>query len=258
MVLPVASPPPAVDWCPPPRQVQVLAEDNFRQGLQHWRLEAQDPRSVVKAEAGVLDIQTPAGLSLWWRAPLQGDVAIGFSATPLPAPATAGGLAGRVSDLNMFWNASEADSSSPRQRDGAFASYDSLQAFYVGFGANGNSTTRLRRYDGQGQRELLDGWADGAEASPADRQGPMQPHTRLRVGEAVQVWLVSRSPTADDPAHGRWWANGRLLFTLTAPPLPAGAFAWRTTASRWQLRDFRVLGCRPAAPATAATPLRSP
>jgi hypothetical protein len=239
--------------------VQLLAEDHFHQGLQRWRLEAQDPRSLVTAEAGVLDVQAPAGLSLWWRAPLQGDVALGFSATPLPAPASAGPLAGRVSDLNMFWHASEADGQPPRPRDGAFASYDSLRAFYVGFGANGNTTTRLRRYDGTGLRTLLDGWADGAEASPADRQGPMQAHTRLQVGEAVQVWLVSRQPTADDPVVGRWWVNGRLLFALQASSVTGawpqqGHFALRTTASRWQFRHFQVLACQRVAGALPTPP----
>jgi hypothetical protein len=123
-------------------------------------------------------------------------------------------------------------------------------------GANGNTTTRLRRYDGQGGRWLLDGWADAPEAGTLDRQGPMQAHTRLHAGEAVQVLIVSRQPTADDPAHGRWFANGRLLFTLAAPtpPLLRGAFALRTTASRWQVRHFQVLACHhPAALPTLPT-----
>ena len=51
---------------------------------------------------------------------------------------------GRLSDLNMFWNALEADGSEPHPRNGRFSSYDTLTTYYVGFGANANTTTRLR------------------------------------------------------------------------------------------------------------------
>ncbi len=236
--------PPDDSWCAPPRQVQVVAADDFRHGLRQWRLEAQDPRTEVRASDGVLDVQTPAGLSLWWRQPLHGDYAIRFSATALPAPASAGTLAERVSDLNMFWNASEADGSAPRPRTGAFAAYDTLRSYYVGFGANGNTTTRLRIYDGQGTRTLLDGWADAPEAEAGDRRGAMSAGTRLVAGQAVAVQIVSRAPTTTDPVHLRWSVNGHTLFTRSdAQPLLQGWFALRTTASRLQLRQFEVLQC---------------
>ncbi|HET7867541.1 MAG TPA: DUF6250 domain-containing protein [Burkholderiaceae bacterium] len=234
-------------WCPPAQQ-QVLAREDFDAGLAQWRIEAQDPRSRVQPVRHqgrpALELQAPAGLSLWWQQPLPGDYALRFIATPLPAPKEAGPtLAGRVSDLNMFWNATEADGSPPRPRSGAFAAYDSLHAYYVGFGANGNTTTRLRRY-GDGQRALLDGWADAPEATPADRQGAMTQATRLHAGVPVAVQIVSRQPTAQDPATLRWWANGRLLFEhRDAAPLSAGRFAFRTTASAWRLERFELLGC---------------
>ncbi|MBI5257815.1 MAG: hypothetical protein HY855_15025 [Burkholderiales bacterium] len=254
-MLPALPPPAADSWCAPPAQVQRLAADDFRHGLQHWRLEAQDPRTQVQATGGVLDLQTPAGLTLWFTRPLSGDYAVRFTATALPAPASAGPLAGRVSDLNMFWNATEADGSPPRPRDGAFASYDTLRLYYAGFGANGNTSTRLRHYDGQGARTLLDGYADPPAAEPADRRGAMNATTRLVAGQAVQVQIVSRRPTPADPLHLRWSAHGHTLFTLAQPPqaaLLSGWFALRTTASRLQLRDFEVLGC--SHPEPTATP----
>lgn len=235
-------------WCPPAQQ-QVLARDDFEASLAHWQVEAQDPRSrvqpVMHQGRPALELHAPAGLSLWWHQPLSGEYALRFIATPLPAPPEAGpALAGRVSDLNMFWNATEADGSAPRPRSGAFATYDNLRAYYVGFGANGNTTTRLRRYGGDGQRHLLDGWADAPEASPADRQGPMTAATRLHAGEPVAVQIVSRQPTAQDPVSLRWWAGGRQLFEHRDPaPLRTGRFAFRTTASAWRLEHFEVLGC---------------
>ena len=236
---------PATDaWCPPPLQQQVLAADNFQHGLQQWRLEAQDPRAVVQAQDGVLDVQTPAGLTLWFMRPLAGTYTIRYTATALPAPASAGALAGRVSDLNMFWNASEADGGPPQVRNGAFAAYDTLRSYYVGFGANSNRSTRLRHYEGSGKRTLLDGYADGLEAEAGDRRGAMTAATQLVPGVPVQVQIVSRAPTPADPVHLRWQANGHTQFTLaSAAPLQAGWFALRTTASRLQLRHFVVLHC---------------
>lgn len=247
----------AAAWCPAPqREVTVIAED-FDHGLGRWRVEAQDARTAIaQVHAGghpALDVQAPRGVTLWLQQPLSGDYAVRFVATPLPAPASAGALAGRVSDLNMFWNAAEADRPGLAARSGAFAEYDSLQAYYVGFGANGNTTTRLRRYDGSGRRVLLDGWADPPETEAADRRGAMTVHTRLVAGRPVQVQLVSRRPTDADPVHLRWWANDQLLFEHREPePRLQGHFGLRTTASRWQFASLRVLRCE--APADAASP----
>lgn len=232
----------ALAWCEPPRQLARIAGDDFTAGLGRWRLEAEDPRAVVTATAGVLDIATPAGLSLWWREPLAGDYAIRFTAEALPAPETAGPHAGRLSDLNMFWNAEEADGGPPRPRPGGFGSYDSLATYYVGFGANANTTTRLRLYDGR-ERHILAGFADMPLREPGEQ--PMAPLTRLRAGQVLAIEIVSRRPTAADPVHLRWQADGRTVFMRAdAQPRLQGWFALRTTASRLQVRDFEILQCR--------------
>ncbi|MCE4552974.1 DUF6250 domain-containing protein [Roseateles cellulosilyticus] len=232
----------ALAWCEPPRALQRVAADDFRAGLARWRLEAEDVRAVVTATGGVLDIATPAGLTLWWREPLSGDYAVRFTAVALPAPPGAGALAGRLSDLNMFWNATDTDGQPPRERSGRFADYDSLQAYYVGFGANGNTTTRLRLY-GDGRRELLAGLAEGTAAEPGE--APITPQARLHLARPMTVEIVSRAPTADDPVHLRWQLDGQPLFTRADPaPRLRGHFALRTTASRLQIRDFEVLQCR--------------
>lgn len=229
-------------WCEAPRRLVQAASDDFRAGLSRWRLEAEDARAAVTAQNGVLDIATPAGLSLWWREPLAGDYAIRFTALALPAPASAGPHAGRLSDLNMFWNATEADGSPPRPRSGRFADYDSLQAWYVGFGANGNTTTRLRRY-AAGQRELLAGFADAAVAEPGEQA--LTSGLQLHGGRPLAIEIVSRQPTAADPVHLRWSVDGVTVFSRVAAPVGlAGHFAVRTTASRLQLRAFEVVACR--------------
>ena len=229
-------------WCEAPRRLEQVAADDFRTGLARWRLEAEDERAVVTAANGVLDIATPAGLSLWWREPLSGDYAIRFTAVALPAPASAGEHAGRISDLNMFWNALEADGSEPYPRSGRFGAYDTLPTYYVGFGANANATTRLRHYDGS-QRRLLTGFADGPIAEPIEQ--PMTPQTRLQRGKPLTVEIVSRHPTPDNAVHLRWRAGSNELFTRADPnPRLHGYFALRTTASRLQIRDFQILQCQ--------------
>lgn len=238
----LAAPLAAFAWCEAPRKLEQIAADDFRAGLTRWRLEAEDERAVVSANGGVLDIATPAGLSLWWREPLSGDYAIRFTAVALPAPATAGALAGRLSDLNMFWNALEADGSEPYPRSGKFGGYDTLPTYYAGFGANGNTTTRLRLYDGS-QRRLLTGFADGAIAETGE--APMTRETRLHAGKPLSIEIVSRQPTAADPVHLRWRADSNEVFTRADPnPRLHGYFALRTTASRLQIRDFQILRCQ--------------
>jgi hypothetical protein len=232
----------ATAWCEPPRTLEPVAADDFRAGLARWRLEAEDARAVVTAAGGVLDIATPAGLSLWWREPLAGDYAIRFTAVALPAPASAGTHAGRVSDLNMFWNALEADGSEPYPRSGKFGGYDTLPTYYAGFGANGNTTTRLRHYTGSA-RQLLTGFADGAIAESGE--APMTPQTRLQAGKPISIEIVSRQPTRADPVHLRWSAGSNEIFTRAdANPRVHGYFALRTTASRLQISDFQILRCQ--------------
>jgi hypothetical protein len=204
-------------WCAPPRQLQPIAADEFRSGLANWRLEAEDARAVVTAQDGVLDIQTPAGLSLWWKDRLTGDYTIRFTAMALPAPESAGPHAGRLSDL--------------------ISAYDDLRAYYVGFGANANTTTRLRVYDGE--RRLVAGFADAGIAEPGERA--MSEATRLHAGQSLAIEIIS-STTAPQL---RWSVNDQALFTRAEQESRLqGHFALRTTASRLQIRDFQILQCR--------------
>ncbi|CAM5325161.1 hypothetical protein SAFG77S_00087 [Streptomyces afghaniensis] len=78
-----------------------------------------------------------------------------YTATPV----SEGGVNDRVSDLNNFWNATDVRSPGDlfaTPRAGALAEYDHLTTYYAGFGANYNTTTRLRRYVGEpGVRPLI-------------------------------------------------------------------------------------------------------
>ncbi|MYW64197.1 Tat pathway signal sequence domain protein [Streptomyces sp. SID8379] len=197
---------------------RLIAADGFRHGLRHWAVELENGGSVT-ASRGVLDIDVPAGASLWFRQRLTGPYVISYTATPVDE----GGVNDRVSDLNNFWNAT--DVRSPRDlfattRTGALADYDYLTTYYAGFGANYNTTTRLRRYVGEsGVRPLV-----------YDYPGPL-----LTANEPNRVRIVSDGSTV------QWWNNGQLVFDYTDPePYTSGHFAFRTTWSHFRLADFEV------------------
>ena len=139
----------------------------------------------------------------------------------------AGGKNDRVSDLNVFWMAT--DSRSPADlfathRSGAFADYNQLLTYYVGQGGNTNTTTRFRRYIGrQDTRPLL---PEHDLKSLDVLLKPNQPRNIQLVafGERVQ-----------------YYDNGRLLFDFHDPaPYTRGNFAFRTVTSHIQIRGVRV------------------
>ncbi|QIJ65806.1 DUF6250 domain-containing protein [Streptomyces sp. JB150] len=202
---------------PRPRP-RLIARDDFRHGLGSWAAELQGGGTVT-ASRGVLDIDVPSGATVWFRQRLQGPYVLAYTATPVAA----GGPNDRVSDLNNFWNAT--DVRSPRDlfatpRGGALAEYDHLTTYYAGYGANHNTTTRLRRYVGEaGVRPLV-----------FDYTEPL-----LVPNEPNRVRIVSAGPTV------QWWNNGRLVFDYTDPePYTAGHFAFRTVWSHFRISDFRV------------------
>jgi len=200
--------------------------DDFRHGLGNWLVEAEKP-ARVEAVKGVLDLDTPEGLSVWFRSELTGPVMIEYKAQAV----SAGGPNDRVSDLNAFWMATDPRSPGDliaKPRNGAFADYDQLQTYYVGQGGNANTTTRFRRYLGRdGDRPLL---------PENDRKGADD----LLV---ANVWQTVRLV-----AFGgliQYWRDGRKVFEYRdSAPYARGWFALRTTRSHLRIRDFKVFALK--------------
>lgn len=202
----------------PHQHRRLLAADDFRHGTGQWSTELENGGSVT-AKHGVLDVDVPAGASVWFKRPFSGRYEIDFTATPV----SAGGPNDRVSDLNSFWDARDARSPEnlfATPRSGALADYDYLTTYYAGLGANYNTTTRLRRYVGvAGSRPLL-----------YDYTSPL-----LAANEPNRVRLVS------DGRHIQYWDNGELVFDYTdEDPYTSGWFAFRTTWSHFHITGFRV------------------
>lgn len=203
---------------------RILYGDDFRSGLRNWVVEAEQPSRVV-SRGGVLDIDAPAGITLWLARELSGQVAIDFDVTPV----SAGGPNDAVSDVNAFWMATDSQAPSGsvlvRRRSGAFADYDELLTYYVGIGGNRNTTSRMRRYIGRrGDRPLL------------PEHDLSTPDNLLQPNRQYHVRLVA------DGTRIEVWRDDRLMFRLDdRQPYTHGYFGIRTTKSHLQIRNLRVL-----------------
>ncbi len=144
----------------------------------------------------------------------------------------AGGPNDRVSDLNVFWMATDARLPGDlfaTKRSGAFADYNRLRTYYVGQGGNSNSTTRFRRYIGeQDSRPLL------------PEHDLRTPEVLLKPNVPRAVQLVASGVVV------QYYDDGKLLFDFRDPaPYTRGHFAFRTVTSHIRIRGFRVYRLRP-------------
>jgi hypothetical protein len=196
----------------------VLHFDDFRAGLGQWIVE-QQPGGNVSVGDGRLVIDDDAGCTVWFRHRLRSPVIITYEATVSGAA--------RVSDLNVFWMASDprnADLFAPGHgRTGKFATYNGLRTYYVGSGGNDNSTTRFRRYAGDGTRPLR------PEHDLRDRRFLIEADHPYR----IELYACG--------GHARYLRDGEVIFNFEDPePLTDGWFGFRTVRSRIVIRDFRV------------------
>ena len=201
---------------------ELLAQDDFKNGLDQWHSELERGGNVRAAD-GVLRVDVPAGCTLWFKQAFEGEILISFDALAV----SRGGPNDRVSDLNCFWMATDARASVDLfsvQRSGRFSDYDELRCYYVGLGGNSNTTTRFRRYIGEkGNRPLL------PEHDRSDA------HVLLKPNETQRITLLA----AD--RHIAYYRNGTRLFAYEDPaPYVRGWFAFRTVSSHFELQNFRV------------------
>lgn len=202
----------------------LLHRDDFAAGADHWVVE-QMPGGRVMVAGGVMIIEDAGGCTVWWREKLAAPVVISYEATVVDA----GGSHDRVSDLNCFWMASDPRSPSDlfapgHGRTGKFETYDALRAYYVGQGGNENTTTRFRRYAGDGTKPLL---------PEHDRR---EPAMLLKGNRPYRITLMA---LADGTV--RYYRDAEMIFEFKDPiPLREGWFGIRTVHSHLRIRDFQV------------------
>ncbi len=194
-------------------------------------------QSEVITRNGKLILNTAKGVTVWFKPKLEGNLRIEYDWTVL----VGSGPNDRLSDLNQFWMASDpgnanlfspngdslngdsrnGNSRNGHSRSGKFEDYDPLSLYYVGFGGNSNTTTRFRKYHGDGQKPLLKEYSDAAHL--------------LKPNHTYHIMItVHRGRTT-------FSVDGEVLFDWTdATPLTSGWFGFRSTAARHAIDRFRV------------------
>ncbi|MEM8954840.1 MAG: DUF6250 domain-containing protein [Verrucomicrobiota bacterium] len=200
----------------------LLYEDDFAGDLSQWVVE-QMPGGTTEVRDGRLEIDDAKGCTVWFREKLSGPLLIEFEATMIAE----GGKHDRVSDLNCFWMAIDPehpeDLFADEARGGSFKNYHALRLYYVGYGANNNTTTRFRRYPGDGSRPNL------PEHDLRDER------FRHRGNETVKIQIIVDGRTI------RYLRDGEIVFDFEdREPYTEGWFGFRTVRNRMRIDDFRV------------------
>lgn len=198
----------------------LLFSDDFSKGLDStvWKSEiAPQPTSSVYVKNGQLVLDTRGGVTTWLNKPLQGNILIEYKRTVLME----GGINDRLSDLNQFWMATDPRNAKLFTRTGVFEAYDSLRLYYVGMGGNTNTTTRFRKYQGDGQKPLLQEYLDTAHLLQSNKTY----HIQTIVYNGTTQFIIDGIP----------------YFTYKdAAPLTSGYFGFRSTWSRQVIDEVRV------------------
>jgi len=198
----------------------VYFSDNFKNALDTniWIPEVDPlPGSKVYTENNKLILDTKGGVTVWLNKLLKGDFIIEFDRKVVVAD----GKNDRLSDMNVFWMASDPRNQDLFTREGVLKQYDSLQLYYVGMGGNTNSTTRFRKYEGNGERTLLQEYTDTGHLLTPNKDY----HIKIEVLNGTTSF----------------WADGICYFTYNDPsPLREGYFGFRSTWSHQEISNFRV------------------
>ncbi|MBQ9361828.1 MAG: hypothetical protein IJT97_00225 [Bacteroidaceae bacterium] len=191
---------------------------------QTWTVEAEDVASSVTWKGHEADIIAPKGLTLWCNELMTGNTVIEYEAqiTKDKHFLDKEGKP-RISDLNCFWMADHL-----LGRQGAnFTEHYALQAYYMGYGGNWNTTTRFRRYNGD-KRGI-----DSIQYRPI----VLKEYTDALHLLKANHWYKIRLEQTD--GRVRYFIDGECLVDYLDPkPLTQGYFGFRTTLSHAKLRNF--------------------
>lgn len=203
-------------------QGKLLYSDKFDTSLSLWVIEKMDA-SVVDIKQGEMDINDDGGTTVWFKHNIAVPSVIEFEGKVV----VAGGKNDRGTDLNFFWMAQEPGSTDffakSTWRGGDMRKYDPMQLYYVGYGANDNSTTRFRRYPGDGTRPLL------PQYDVVDEVFMNVPNTHTK------IQIVS----LDEGTYV--YANGKQLYFIDGEKdFKQGYFGFRTWKSHVAIDNFKV------------------
>jgi len=203
-----------------PIKGKLIFSDEFNDSLDSnvWVAEiAPQPNSTVYLKDGKLFLDTKGGVTVWLNRKLKGNFRIETIRTVIADSSTNA----RLSDLNTFWMATDPKNSNLFTRNGVLETYDSLQMYYVGMGGNSNTTSRFRKYEGNGLRTLLKEYKDSVHL--------LQPNKRYKITVEVTGNLV------------RYSVDGETWFEYNDPKvLKEGYFGFRSTKSKQVIDNIKI------------------
>lgn len=173
--------------------------------------------SSVYTQDGALVLNTRGGVTVWLNKLLHGGLRIEYDREVLVDT----GKNDRLSDMNVFWMASDPHDTQLFTRNGKFASYDNLRLYYVGMGGNTNKTNRFRKYYGDGRKPVIREYLDAAHLLRANKTY----HIKILAGDGATSY----------------WVDDECYFSYADPdPLREGYFGFRSTWSRQRVSHFRI------------------
>ena len=202
-----------------PKTNKLLYSDNFKNGTNNWIAEFEKPEtSSLKIVEGNLDVSSSAGATVWFKTKLSGNIMITYDETVIDA----GGINDRVSDMNVFWLATDpANPTGMIKRDGKFSSYDNLNLYYAGVGGHYNKFTRFRKYNSNGDKPVLKEYSDAAHLLVGNK--------KYSIKIIVNNGLI------------QYYLNDELFWEMKdETPYKEGYFGFRTTISHQQFENFNV------------------
>lgn len=173
--------------------------------------------STVSVKNGAMEIDVDYGATVWFKNELKDAWMVEFDRT-VPMK---GGKNDRLSDFNVFWQATDPHTGKLLGRDPDFKNYDTLSLYYVGMGGNRNTTTRFRKYMGTSSKDVIQEYTDAEHLIEADK--------------IYHCRIVFKKDTTS------FYINDALFFTYKdAQPLTHGYFGFRTLRSRQVIDNFKV------------------
>jgi hypothetical protein len=202
-----------------PLATKLIYSDDFTIGCSNWIAEFEKPEtSSIQIINGKLDVSSSAGATIWFKTKLSGNVMITYDETLVEK----GGSNDRVSDMNVFWMATDpANPIEIIKRDGKFSSYDNLNLYYAGIGGHYNKFTRFRKYNSDGNKPVLKEYSDAAHLLCGNKK------------YSIKI-IVNNSLI-------QYYLNNELYWELKdEAPYKEGYFGFRTTISHQQFENFKV------------------
>ncbi len=162
-------------------------------------------------------IDVDRGATVWLKEELSGNILIEYERKVVMED----GKNDRLSDLNQFWMAKDPQNTNLFTREGNFREYDSLRMYYYGIGGNTNSTTRFRKYAGNGDRVLIHDLQEDEYL--------LEPNKTYTLKTVVYDGVT------------KVYVDDEEFFSYEdEEPLSEGYFGFRTTESRHEIDNLKI------------------